>query len=252
MNEFNLSNTPIIMAGGVWKLEEWEDWIDNPEIGKIAFQFGTRPLLTEESPIPDAWKKKLLNIKKGEVSLHRFSPTGFYSSAVKNDFLIELEERSKRQTPFLKEQTNEFNEKIEIGPRKRAFYVKHSDKSKIMEWIKKGFSKPMTTPNDTLIWVTIKKASQIVKDQIDCMGCLSQCLFSNWAQGEKGTTGKKADPRSFCIQKTLQKISHGISNLENELMFAGHSVYRFALDPFYKGVFIPKVNQLVDRIMKGL
>ena len=51
MNEFNLSNTPIIMAGGVWNLEEWEDWIDNPEIGKIAFQFGTRPLLTEERSI---------------------------------------------------------------------------------------------------------------------------------------------------------------------------------------------------------
>ena len=35
-------------------------------------------------------------------------------------------------------------------------------------------------------------------------------------------------------------------------MFAGHSVYRFARDPFYKGGFIPKVNQLVDRIMQGL
>ena len=39
----NLEDTPIIMAGGVWNLSEWEDWIDNPEIGKIAFQFGTRP-----------------------------------------------------------------------------------------------------------------------------------------------------------------------------------------------------------------
>ena len=139
MNQFNLEHIPIIMAGGVWNLSEWEDWINNPEIGKIAFQFGTRPLLTEESPIPDAWKKRLLTIKKGEVSLHRFSPTGFYSSAVKNNFLKELEERSERQTPFLKEQTNEFNEKIEIGPRKRTFYVKNSDKPKILEWIKKGF-----------------------------------------------------------------------------------------------------------------
>ena len=57
MNQFNLEHIPIIMAGGVWNLSEWEDWINNPEIGKIAFQFGTRPLLTEESPIPDAWKK---------------------------------------------------------------------------------------------------------------------------------------------------------------------------------------------------
>ena len=95
--------------------------------------------------------------------------------------------------------------KLRLDQEKRTFYVKHSDKSKIMEWIKKGFSKPMTTPNDTLIWVTIKKASQIVKDQIDCMGCLSQCLFSNWSQGDKGTTGKKADPRSFCIQKNSSK-----------------------------------------------
>ena len=109
--------------------------------------------------------------------------------------------RDQRQTPFLKQQTNEFNEKIEIGPRKRAFYVKHSDKSKILEWIKKGFSKPMTTPSDTHIWVTIQKASQIVKDQIDCMGCLSQCLFSNWSQGETGTTGKRPTLDHFVYKR---------------------------------------------------
>ena len=32
------------------------DWLDNPELGPVAFQFGTRPLLTQESPISDAWK----------------------------------------------------------------------------------------------------------------------------------------------------------------------------------------------------
>ena len=35
MNEFKLNETPIIMAGGVWNLSEWEDWIDNDEIGKL-------------------------------------------------------------------------------------------------------------------------------------------------------------------------------------------------------------------------
>ena len=252
MNTFDLDKVPIIMAGGVWNLSEWENWIDNKELGLICFQFGTRPLLTEESPIPDDWKKKLLTLKQGDVSLHKFSPTGFYSSAVRNDFLKELESRSERQTPFLKEQTNEFNEKIEIGPRKKTYYIKHEDKSKIMQWIKNGFVKPLTTPNRTLIWVTLNKAKQILKDQIDCMGCLSSCLFSNWSQNIEGTTGKKADPRSFCIQKTLQRISHGISSIENELMFAGHSAYRFASDPFYRGGFIPKVKELVDRIGRGL
>ena len=32
------------------------------ELGPIAFQFGTRPLLTRESPIPEAWKKRLLEL----------------------------------------------------------------------------------------------------------------------------------------------------------------------------------------------
>jgi len=252
MNQFELDRVPIIMAGGVWNLSEWSDWIDNPEIGKIAFQFGTRPLLTKESPIPDDWKKRLLTIKKGEVSLHRFSPTGFYSSAVRNNFLKELEERSQRQTEFEKEMTNEFEEKIEIGPRGKPIFVKKSDRSKIEKWINKGFLKPLKTPDNTMIWVTLKKAKQILKDQIDCMGCLSQCLFSNWSQGESGNTGKKPDPRSFCIQKTLMEISHGLASLENALMFAGHSVYRFAKDPFYKGGFVPKVKELVERITKGL
>ena len=90
----------------------------------------------------------------------------------------------------------------------------------------------MTTPNDTHIWVTIQKASQIVKDQIDCMGCLSQCLFSNWSQGETGTTGKKADPRSFCIQKNSSEYKSWYFKFRKQLMFAGHSVYRFAMDPF--------------------
>ena len=181
MNQFKLQNVPIIMAGGVWNLNEWSDWIDNKEIGKIAFQFGTRPLLTKESPIPENWKKKLLTIKQGEVSLHKFSPTGFYSSAVRNDFLIELEERSERQTPYFKERTNEYDSKIEIGPRGKPIFVKKEDKSRIEKWMNKGFLKPLKTPDNTLIWVTLKKAKQILKDQINCMGCLSQCLFSNWS-----------------------------------------------------------------------
>ena len=70
---------PIVMAGGVWNLKEWEHWIDNDELGQIAFQFGTRPLLTKESPIPEEWKARLMTLEEGDILLHRFSPTGFYS-----------------------------------------------------------------------------------------------------------------------------------------------------------------------------
>ncbi len=95
-------SVPIVMAGGVWFLREWDNWIDNPELGQIAFQFGTRPLLTEESPIPQGWKEALRELEQGDVLLHRFSPTGFYSSAVRNPFLRNLEARCERQIPYSK------------------------------------------------------------------------------------------------------------------------------------------------------
>src|SRR5947207_13774504 len=100
MSEFGLDSTPIFMAGGVWCLREWADWIDNPELGPIAFQFGTRPLLTQESPISDAWKRRLLTLKEGDVYLNRFSPTGFYSSPVRNAFLNELTQRANHPVAF--------------------------------------------------------------------------------------------------------------------------------------------------------
>jgi NAD(P)H-dependent flavin oxidoreductase YrpB (nitropropane dioxygenase family) len=44
MNECGLHDTPIIMAGGVWFLRDFEDWLDNPEVGPICFRSSrTRP-----------------------------------------------------------------------------------------------------------------------------------------------------------------------------------------------------------------
>src|SRR3546814_4799401 len=83
MRAEGISDTvPIVMAGGVWYLRDWEHWIDNPELGQIVFQYGTRPLLTHESPIPQQWKDRLRTLDDGDVLLHRFSPTGFYSSEI--------------------------------------------------------------------------------------------------------------------------------------------------------------------------
>ncbi|MCC7429193.1 MAG: nitronate monooxygenase [Alphaproteobacteria bacterium] len=251
MNEFGLQQTPIIMAGGVWRLDEWEDWLDNPEIGPVAFQFGTRPLLTRESPISDIWKRRLLQLKEGDVFLNRFSPTGFYSSAVNNAFIQELRARSERQVAYTAEAVGAHTEGFALGPRKRIVYMTPADKTRAGAWVEQGFTDALRTPDSTLIFVTPDKAREIVHDQIECMGCLSQCKFSNWSQhGPEFSTGKKADPRSFCIQKTLQNISHD-GDVENELMFSGHNAFRFASDPFYSNGFIPTVRQLVDRLKTG-
>jgi nitronate monooxygenase len=250
MREWGLSDVPIVMAGGVWWISEWEHWLDNPEIGPVAFQFGTRPLLTQESPISNAWKKKLLKLEKGEVFLNKFSPTGFYSSAVNNSFIQELRERSERQIAYALEPLGEHTEAFQLSAVGKPVYLTPGDFAHAQGWVKAGFSKPIRTPDSTLIFVTPERAQEILVDQIACMGCLSACNFSNWSQNEAGTTGRKPDPRSFCIQKTLQNISHD-GDVESQLMFAGHNAYRFAEDPYYANGFIPTVKQLVERIQTG-
>jgi NAD(P)H-dependent flavin oxidoreductase YrpB (nitropropane dioxygenase family) len=251
MNEFGLHETPVIMAGGVWWLEEWQHWLNNPEIGPVAFQFGTRPLLTKESPISDAWKEKLRTLKPGDVFLNRFSPTGFYSSAVNNAFIQELRERSERQVAYTTEEIGAHVAQYGVGPRKRIVYLTPADLGRVAGWERDGFTEAMRTPDNTLVFVTPDKFAEITADQIACMGCLSQCRFSNWSQhGPDYSNGKKADPRSFCIQKTLQDISHD-GALDRNLMFSGHNAYRFASDPFYSNGYTPTVKELVARILTG-
>ena len=250
MTEFGVGSTPIFMAGGVWYLRDWAHWIEDPEVAPIAFQFGTRPLLTQESPISDAWKRKLLTLKEGDVFLNRFSPTGFYSSAVRNRFLDELQQRAEHQVAYTVEPVGEHVAEFKVGARGRAVYLTPHDRDSAQKWVGEGFTEGLRTPDSTLIFVNPPQAFEIRTDQINCMGCLSTCQFSNWAQTEQGTTGKKADPRSFCIQKTLQQICHS-EDVESELMFAGHNAFNFGSDPFYANGYIPTVRELIDRLVTG-
>jgi NAD(P)H-dependent flavin oxidoreductase YrpB (nitropropane dioxygenase family) len=243
-------DVPIVMAGGVWYLRDWEHWIDNPELGQIVFQYGTRPLLTEESPIPQGWKDRLRTLDEGDVLLHRFSPTGFYSSAVRNPFLRDLEARSERQIPYSKQEAGDHVVQLDVGVKGKNFWVTPHDRDRARDWVAEGYTEALKTPDNTVVFVTETDKGTIRKDQADCMGCLSHCGFSSWKDHDDYTTGYLADPRSFCIQKTLQDIAHG-GDVEQNLMFAGHAAFNFKTDPFYSNNFTPTVKQLVDRILTG-
>jgi hypothetical protein len=184
------------------------------------------------------------------VILHRFSPTGFYSSAVHNEFLLELQARSDRQIAYTPNMVGDHSRPLDINRKGNIVYVTQGDLIRANKWIHQGFTSIMRTPDQTLIFVVPEKQAQIRQHQIECMGCLSQCRFSNWATNEKNSTGRKADPRSFCIQKTLQDIAHG-GDLEHNLMFSGHNCFNFARDPFYSNGFIPTVKELFERILTG-
>ena len=247
LNELGLQDKPIILAGGVWSLSEWEDYIDNPDIGKIAFQFGTRPMITKESPVSDAWKKVMMQVKKGDVILQKFSPTGFFSSAIKNTFLENLMRRKQGEVAFKNEPDAEFSHPLNMTE-SRIIFIKPEDAEKAVNQINAGYTEVKETPDNTVVFLTPEEWKQMKIDRANCVGCLSQCQFSTWSQA-KGTTGRLPDPRSYCIHKTLYEVGHG-GSVKDHLLFAGHQVYRFATDPLYRNG-IPSVKELIERIKKG-
>jgi len=248
LNKLGLNEVPIVIAGGVWCLSEWENYLDNPEIGKVAFQFGTRPMITKESPISDAWMKVMLKTKPGDVVLQRFSPTGFYSSAIKNKFLARLMERKDGEVSFVQSKEGEYDTPFDITPSKTV-YVKSADRTKINNQVNKGYTVAQETPDSTIVFLSPEEWEIMKQDRANCLGCLSQCQFSSWS-GVNGTTGKICDPRTYCIHKTLFDIAHN-GKTDDNLLFAGHQVYRFGTDPLYANGHIPTTHELIEAIKAG-
>lgn len=257
MNAHGMESIAIVMAGGVWYLRDWAHWLDNPEIGPVAFQIGTRDLLTKENPVTDEWKHLLLSMQEGDVALNQFSPTGFHSSAYKNTMMKELFAQSERQVPFALKPDETMNVPVTgHGVPVNKYHVSPNDKAKVECWISKGFNIPLRTPDDTLIFVTRDRARKIKKYKAECVGCLSTCKLSSWSQdpNKNYNNGMRADPRVHCIRKGLVGAIQGI-DLDNQLVFSGHNSFKAGNDPFYYnkdgGVFIPTVKQLIERMLAG-
>ncbi len=257
MNESGMENVTIVMAGGVWYLRDWERWLENSEIGPIAFQVGSRDLLTQESPVSDDWKHLMLVMKEGDVTLNKFSPTGFFSSTYKNSMIRNLYERSERQVPFSTVADDNMTERLEgPGVPAKGYFVITKNKVAVDAWKAQGFDIPLRTPDDTLVFVTRKQNREIKLAKAECVGCLSTCKLSTWSENpaKKHTTGKLPDPRVHCIRKGLLGAIQGL-DLDKQLIFAGHNTYKSGEDPFYRGengsVFIPSVKQLIERLLTG-
>ncbi len=183
---FGLGDTPIIMAGGVWWLDEWEDWIDNPDLGPIAFQFGTRPLLTRESPIRGAWKQRLMALQAGRRLPQQVQPDRL--------LLARGQQRLHRGAAGARRTAGG----LQPGAGRRAHgavrhrrpqrlvFLTRPDLERARGWEAAGFTEAMRTPDSTLVFVTPRAAAQINADQTACMGCLRTCRFSNWSQHGPG------------------------------------------------------------------
>ena len=118
-----------------------------------------------------------MTLEEGDVLLHRFSPTGFYSSAVRNPFLRNLEARSERQIAYTKEPIGDHHFQLDVGiGTKKNYWVTKGDLIHAREWFARLHQRH-EDPDDTLIFVTPEEEKQIRKDQAECMGCLSPMLL---------------------------------------------------------------------------
>jgi len=187
-----------------------------------------------------------MELKKGDIVLQQFSPTGFYSSAVRNRFLQELIDRKETEIPCTENKENIFTKVLKVGT--HTVYVTEHDLKRANDYMKQEMI-PLRTPSSSVIFVTPETRKKIDESRAKCVGCLSGCAFSGWSQAD-GHLSRIPDPRSFCISATLDAIAHG-ENVEDNLMFTGHSAYRFAEDPMYKNGFIPTVKELIDALLEG-
>jgi hypothetical protein len=64
------------------------------------------------------------------------------------------------------------------------------------------------------------------------------------------STCEIADPKSYCIQDTLQDVIQD-RDIDNQLMFSGSNGFKFAADPLFTKGYIPTIKELIERLMKG-
>ena len=195
------------MAGGVW-------WLRG--VGGLDRQSRPRPdrLPVRHPPAADPGKPDRRRLEAAAADARRRATSSSTASARPASIRARsttassrnCASRSERQVAYTTEPVGEHIAEFGVGPRKRLVYLTPQRPARVREaGIGQGFTEALRTPGQHADLRHAREgAARSGQDQVDCMGCLSQCRFSNWAQNEPDyTNGKKADPRSFCIQKTL-------------------------------------------------
>jgi len=166
----------------------------------------------------------------------------------KNSMTLEDYAKQNPEIAYMEKPEGIFIKPFKVSKAHTVYLTMH-DRKRADKYIKNGKPIAVRTPDHSLIFLSKEEEEAIKQDRMNCVGCLSACLFSGWSQAN-GHLDRLPDVRSFCINKTLTAIAHGES-IDNNLMFAGHMAYRFAEDPLYKNGHIPTVEELIDVLLSG-
>jgi hypothetical protein len=191
-----------------------------------------------------------MELEEGDVLLHRFSPTGFYSSAVRNPFLRELEARSHRQIAFTKEELGDHRFQLDVGiGTKKNYWVTRNDLLQARTWFAEGFHGGAEDPGRDLGLRRADEKIVIRKDQAIAWAASANAL------SRPGRTMRRIRPagsptRAASASRRRCRTSPMAADRPQPHV-RGHSAFRFRTDPFYSNGFVPTVKQLVERIQTG-
>src|SRR5437879_11868413 len=120
-------------------------------------------------------KRIIRTLIEGDAYLNRFSPTGFYSSAVRNNFLGELQERSEHQVAYTVDPVGEHVAPFSVGARGRTVFLTAHDRKSAEGWVAAGSTEDLRTPDSTLIFVNPRKGLELRSRQHDCRSLRIDC-----------------------------------------------------------------------------
>jgi nitronate monooxygenase len=245
MREFGLGETPIIMAGGVWWLEEWEDWIDNPGARPDRLPVRHAPAADQGKPdqrmpgssaadaeggrrLPQPLQPHRLLFQRGRTttscrncaaaaSARSPTPPSRWASMSPNT-------ASARASAIVYLTPRIWSARVRLGRRGLHRGAAHA-----------GHDADLRHPG---------KAAKSWPTRSACMGCLSPAASPTGRSTSRISPTARRPTRAASASRRRCRTSRTPATtreLENNLMFSGHNAFRFAKDPFYSNGFIPTV-----------
>ena len=197
------------MAGGVWYLRDWERLDRQSRARPDRLPVRHAAAADPGKPDPRRVEAQLTDARGGRRLLHRFSPTGFYSSAVRNPFLRELEARSERQIAFSIEAVGDHHLPARRRRERQEFLGDAArPASARANGSAQGFTDALQDARQhARLRHAARRRSRSARIRPIAWAASGHAPSRPGRTTRPDSTGRLADPRSFCIQKTLQDIA---------------------------------------------
>jgi hypothetical protein len=114
---------PIVMAGGVWYLRDWERLDRQSRTGPDRLPVRYAPAADAGKPDPAGWKDQADQLEEGDVLLAQILADRFLFKRRDQSVPARIEARSERQIPYSTEQAGDHTHSSTLAVKGKNFWV---------------------------------------------------------------------------------------------------------------------------------